>query len=100
MALAVAWGAPGDAWDPLTQVLHRTVVVDVYQAGAPEPRCAVREVIPTRFYSLQELLLLARLAGLRVVATHGALRDGVALADAGATRMVLLLQRDDCGAQE
>jgi hypothetical protein len=34
-------------------------------------------------------------AGLRVLATHGAMREGVALGDAQATRLVMLLCRDD-----
>jgi SAM-dependent methyltransferase len=91
LALAVCWGAPGDVWDPCTQILHRSVTVDVYEQGAAAPRRAVTEVIPTRLYGVPELHLLAAAAGLRVVATHGALREGVALEDASATRLVMLL---------
>ena len=95
-ALAVRWGAPGDAFDPLTQTLHRTVAMDVYTRGAPEPALAVRDVVPTRFFGVPELRLLAAAAGLRVVSELGALREeGVALADARATRLVLLLARQD-----
>jgi SAM-dependent methyltransferase len=94
LALSVAWGAPGDAWDEVEQVLHRSVSIDVYEAGGPAaPRRAVSCVIPTRFYGVQELRLLAAAAGLRVAATHGALREGVALRDADATRLVMLLCR-------
>jgi putative hemolysin len=49
------------------------------------------------FYSAQEFdiaPLLAQHAGLRVLATHGAMRDDVALDDARATRLVMLLGRN------
>jgi SAM-dependent methyltransferase len=94
LALSVAWGAPGDVWDEVEQILHRSCVIDVYEAGGPAtPRRAVSCVIPTRFYGVQELRLLAAAAGLRVAATHGALREGVPLGDASATRLVMLLCR-------
>lgn len=98
LSLRVQWGAPDDEWDAVTQTLRRSVTLDVYEAGAPLPRAAVREIIPTRFFGVPELELLARAAGLRVAATRGAMRDDVALADNRASRLVMLLCRDDCAA--
>ena len=95
LSLHVRWGAPGDVWDPVRQTIHRSVNVDVYRQGQPTPRQAVTEVIPTRFFGVPELELLAAAAGLRVTAIYGAMREGVAPGDANANRLVLLLQRDD-----
>lgn len=95
LSLHVRWGASDDTWDAVRQTLHRSVAVDVYERGQPTPRAAVVETIPTRFFGVPELTLLARAAGLRVLATHGAMREGVALEDADATRLVIMLGRDD-----
>lgn len=65
-AVSVQWGAPGDAWCPLTQVLRRTVTVTSPPGRGPP----LRDVVPTRLFGCPELRLLAALAGLRVAAVE------------------------------
>ena len=124
--VAVQWGAPGDAFCPLTQVLRRTVTITAWRddnaardtAGvvaassngndddadddmdaflSRPPSAEVVECVPSRFYTLPELELLARAAGLRVAALHGDL-DASAAADspeAHALVVVLAHPTDD-----
>lgn len=105
--VAVQWGAPGDAFCALTQVLRRTVTLTAWQDDASSssssessegessedgssssdgdddmdaflarpPVAELVEVVPSRFYTLPELQLLAKAAGLRVAALHGELAD-------------------------
>ena len=102
LRLRVQWGAPSDAFDPLTQVLQRTVSVEVQevpeeleerplaQAGCPGQPRTLRSVVSTRLFTRPELELLARAAGLRVVAAHGDLDQAVQASDPQAERLVLV----------
>ena len=92
----VAWGRDDDAFDPLTQIRNATVAFDVYGGGDVRTKVAsLVDVVPTREFSLQEVLLLARLAGAfeADVATYGALDPDFVAADDDelAFRLVVVL---------
>jgi hypothetical protein len=90
--LLVQWGAPGDAFDPLTQTLQRTVSVDVQQAGPSllGMPSFVSDVVATRLFTALELELLAQGAGLQLLQVSGELGDDVSAADGEADRLVLV----------
>mmetsp|Transcript_13041 Transcript_13041/g.38849 ORF Transcript_13041/g.38849 Transcript_13041/m.38849 type:complete len:288 (+) Transcript_13041:1002-1865(+) len=90
--VAVRWGADDDAFDALTQVRAATVAFDVRRQGGTE---TLEEVVPTREFTLQELLLLARLSGgFEPAATYGALDLDVAADDLElAYRLIVVLRR-------
>ena len=85
--LRVRWGAEEDAFDPLTQVRQASV------AFATDQGQLIRDVVPTREYTLQELRLLADAAGFVDVATYGALDPEFVAADDDelAYRLVVVL---------
>lgn len=103
----VLFGAPGDAFDPLSQVVYRTVTLRAWpgvggeeQRGEAEmgdlgpPSQEVSEVVPSRYYTLPELELLARRAGLRVLRLAGGL-GSTGADDADANSLVLVLCKMD-----
>ena len=81
------WGAEEDAFDPLTQVRQASVVFETDQGQS------IKDVVPTREYTLQELRLLADAAGFVDVATYGALDAAFIPADDDelAYRLVVVL---------
>ena len=121
--VAVQWGAPGDAFCALTQVLRRTVTLTAWQDDggsssssdsssdessedgatssddsdnmdaflARPPVAELVEVVPSRFYTLPELQLLAKAAGLRVAALHGELADNAPADASDAHALVVVL---------
>ena len=85
--LRVRWGAEEDAFDPLTQIRQASVAFET--AGT-----SIQDVVPTREYTLQELKLLASMAGFKgEVATYGALDPEFVAADDDelAYRLVVVL---------
>jgi hypothetical protein len=85
--LLVEWGAAGDDFDPETQVLARTVSVcrlEGGEAGEELHESRVRQ----RAFTLQELDLLGRLAGLRLAGVYGDLSLKVGLTHEDAYRLV------------
>lgn len=111
--LKVVWGDEDDAFDPVAQVRKFTVGLELTAhdgAGAlpsddaatsslfarmdSEGRCRVREVVPMRLFTLQEVDALARCAGFEVAATYGALDEDVSMDDEDeAFRMVCVLRK-------
>jgi hypothetical protein len=103
--VCVQWGAPGDAFDPLTQVLHRTVSVTAWaeaadghnngtdDVAAAPPLCELREVVPSRLFTLPEVQLLAAASGLRVVGLHGDMDVDASPHDEKAHCLVVVLAR-------
>ena len=86
--LRVRWGAEEDVFDPLTQVRQASVAFETDQGQL------IRDVVPTREYTLQELKLLSTAAGFREeVATYGALDPEFVAADDDelAYRLVVVL---------
>ncbi len=94
VGMRVQWGAPGDAFDSLSQVLQRTVSIEANHqddaGGAPEARL-LRSVVPTRLFTAAELELLATAAGLRIAAAYGELDADVDAHDERAERLVLVM---------
>lgn len=90
----VEYGREGDAFDPGTQVLGRTVGLSLFD---PEGNLvsSATEVVPQRQFGLQEVDLLARAAGFRVASVHGDVDLGVGLEAEGAYRMVVCLLRKE-----
>ena len=89
-SLRVQWGAPGDAFDPLRQVLSRTVCVRSLAglaAGAPP---LLHDVVNVRLFTAAELALLASQVGLDVAAVYGGLDDEAEAEDEEAERLVLV----------
>ena len=85
--LRVRWGAEEDAFDPLTQIRQASVAFET--AGQ-----VIEDVVATREYTLQELKLLASMAGFKgEVATYGALDPEFVAADDDelAYRLVVVL---------
>jgi SAM-dependent methyltransferase len=97
--VCVEWGAPGDAFCPLTQVLQRTVSLTAWEGPpAPDdvaelgpPAAEITTVVPARLFTLPELQLLAMNAGLRVAAVHGDLAADACPRAKDAHSMVLVL---------
>lgn len=93
----VSWGGDDDAFDPLTQIRRASVTFEVADAAGATVE-TVEDTVPTREYTLQELLLLARCAGcfdVDTYATYGALDTGFVAADDDdlAFRLVLVLTK-------
>jgi len=82
--LRIIWGDEDDKFDPIRQVRDFTVVMDLVEhngekkgkgddkgGSANEP--AIREVVPTRLFTAQEIDMMGRLGGFQVVKQYGAL---------------------------
>ena len=100
----VEWGREGDAFDVETQVVARTVGLNVVdENGTPPPDAAfapVEEVVPCRVFTAPEIALLGKLAGLEVVATFGDMDADVPLTHEDANNMVIALRRRKTGDAE
>jgi hypothetical protein len=91
--LMVEWGAEGDDFDPATQVLSRTVVVNRLQ-GEDVGEAVHESRVRQRSFTLQELDLLGRLAGLRLRGSYGDLSLEVGLTHEDAYRLVAVFVKD------
>ncbi len=93
LSVEVQWGREDDPFDPIREVEQTTVTLSGAVDGEPfEP---LVEVLPMRRFSLQTVLALLESsgAGLECVAAYGAFDLGVALDDADAWRMILVLKK-------
>jgi SAM-dependent methyltransferase len=109
--LAIVWGDDDDEFDPIRQVRQFTVSMDLTMnddddsengngnaangtMGENGELQGVREVIPLRLFTAQEIDALGRIAGFRVMSMHGALADDVSVNDEEeAFRLVCVLQK-------
>lgn len=83
----VRWGEPGDALDPVTQVVNDRVSIAI-DGGE-----VIQGVVPYRFWTATELRAAIRLAGgLTVQAQYGDFDADVPLASPEAWRMITLLR--------
>lgn len=62
--LEIWWGHEGDKFDPLTQVLDKSIEMDVMLRGGE--RKVLRDNVLLRQFTYQEMLLLAHAAGFKV----------------------------------
>lgn len=91
--LRVTWGGEDDPFDPVSQVWEKTVTLDVLgpEKGST-PLQRVREVVPMRQHTYQEVEMLSKAAGFEVAATYGAMDRDVPIDDDEAFRMVCVLR--------
>jgi SAM-dependent methyltransferase len=93
--LEIVWGDDNDAFDPITQVRQFTVSLELKGVQNADPDLqSVREIVPLRHFTSQEIDALARLTGFEVTSLHGALSEGVDVNDEDqAFRLVCVLQK-------
>ncbi|KAL9189025.1 hypothetical protein ACHAXT_011515 [Thalassiosira profunda] len=103
--LKIVWGDEDDDFDPVAQVRQFTVEMELKVNDANDlpdtasfPQMAngttsLKEVVPMRLFTLQEMEALARCAGLEMVATYGALDDVPIEDEQEAFRMVCVLRK-------
>ncbi|GLC72177.1 hypothetical protein PLESTF_001215300 [Pleodorina starrii] len=87
----VEWGDSLDNFDPVTQIVYRTVTISVFRGE--EVVDAVDEVIAQRQYTVRELELLAGMTGFETRALYGEMRMGVDLEHEDAYRMVAVYKK-------
>lgn len=63
--LEVWWGHEGDTFDPFTQILDKNVTIDVMLRGGE--RKLLKDRVPLRQFTYQEMLLVAQSAGFKVL---------------------------------
>eukprot|EP00977_Amphora_coffeiformis_P002956 scaffold568_cov160-Amphora_coffeaeformis.AAC.13 len=89
--LAIIWGDDDDEFDPITQVRQFTVRMALQ--GTEDDKI-VKEVVPLRLFTAQEVEALAAASNFRVASLHGALEEGVKANDEDAAyRLVVVLQK-------
>lgn len=95
--LAIIWGDDDDAFDPIKQVRHFTVAMELKEgpSGSTSPEMkSVREIVPMRHFTAQEIDALARIGGFKVESMFGALDKDVSVNDGlEAFRLVCVLQK-------
>lgn len=92
--LKIIWGDDGDLFDPIRQVRQFTVSMELSGVKEADGIQNIREVVPLRLFTAQEIGALAQCAGLEVVEMHGALEEGVQVDDDQlAFRLVCVLQK-------
>jgi len=93
--LNIVWGDDDDDFDPIEQVRQFTVSMELKgDDPSKAPLQSVKEVVPMRHFTSQEIDLLARLSGFEVMSMHGALQFDVDINDDDqAFRLVCVLQK-------
>jgi SAM-dependent methyltransferase len=93
--LKIVWGDDNDEFDPITQVRQFTVSMELTGEDPKEkPLQSVREIVPMRHFTAQEIDMLARIAGFELKTLHGALQFDVDVNDdEQAFRLVCVLQK-------
>lgn len=96
--LEIVWGDEEDDFDPIRQVRQFTVAMELQGVAARADVQSVREIVPLRLFTAQEMDLLAQCTGFKVAAMCGALEEGVEIDDDDAAfRMVCVLQKIETG---
>lgn len=98
--LKIIWGDDDDVFDPIRQVRDFTVAMeldmdDAEKEGMDEADLqSVREIVPMRLFTYQEIDSMARIAGFEVVNLYGALSDEVDVnSEDEAFRLVTVLRK-------
>eukprot|EP00980_Cylindrotheca_fusiformis_P004106 scaffold894_cov153-Cylindrotheca_fusiformis.AAC.2 len=91
--LDIVWGDDEDEFDPITQVRQFTVAMELKGVEEKDAQ-SVREVVPLRLFTAQEINAFALIAGFEVTSFHGALANGVDVDDENeAFRLVSVLRK-------
>ena len=91
--LEIVWGDDDDEFNPITQVRQFTVSMKV-KGVEKEGMQNVRQVVPLRHFTTQEIDALGRIAGFEIDSLHGALADDVDVNDDDeAFRLVCVLRK-------
>ena len=99
--LKIIWGDDDDHFDPIRQVRDFTVVLDLNVDASSEEGNdmsdlqSVREVVPMRLFTFQEIDALSRVSGFEVMKLFGALSDEIDVnSDDEAFRLVCVLRKE------
>ena len=119
--LSIVWGKDTDEFNPVSQIRHFTIEFELTvndinnipsqnnddddtsilfsqmkKASNGGSKLSIREVVPLRLFTLQEIDALARCAGFEMVDTFGALSEDVSIDDEDeAFRMVCVLRKKE-----
>jgi len=111
--LDIIWGDENDVFDEIQQIRHFTVglsltvndVNDIPKDEDTSPlflqmskdgKSSIKEIVPMRLFTLQEIDLLARCSGFDLMAKYGALSEDVSIDnEEEGYRMVCILRRRD-----
>lgn len=98
--LKIIWGDEDDKFDPIRQVrdftvaMDLTVSVDMKDQADEADMQSVKEVVPMRLFTFQEIEVMARIAGFDVETAYGALSDEVDInSEDEAFRLVCILRK-------
>ena len=109
--LNIVWGEENDEFDPVAQIRRFTVGLELtindvndipedestsplFAQMSKEGKTEVKEIVPMRLFTLQEIDALARCAGFELVAKYGALDEEVSIEmEEEAFRMVCILRK-------
>ena len=109
--LSIVWGEEGDVFDPVSQIRHFSIGLELrvkdiddipkdegtsllFSQMKADGKTNVKEVVPLRLFTMQEIDALARVAGFELVAKYGALAEDVSIDDEDeAFRMVCVLRK-------
>ena len=109
--LNIVWGDEDDEFDPILQIRHFTVGMELklndmndipqddetsslFLQMSKDGRTNLKDIVPMRLFTLQEIDALARCAGFELVAKYGALAEDVSIEDEDeAFRMVCVLRK-------
>jgi SAM-dependent methyltransferase len=114
--LDILWGDDDDEFDPISQIRKLTVSLELKETTAAsiahtpaknqkngkrkrQPTTnskvvqSLRQVIPIRLFTAQEIDALATCAGFQVVSMSGALEDDISIHDDAAYRLVCILRK-------
>jgi SAM-dependent methyltransferase len=96
--LKIVWGDDDDAFDPIRQIRDFTVAMDLtisedMQVNDSDLQ-SVKEIVPMRLFTYQEIEAMGRIAGFEVAGMYGALSDEVNVnSEDGAFRLVCVLRK-------
>eukprot|EP00557_Chaetoceros_sp_GSL56_P012411 CAMPEP_0176481006 /NCGR_PEP_ID=MMETSP0200_2-20121128/2582_1 /TAXON_ID=947934 /ORGANISM="Chaetoceros sp., Strain GSL56" /LENGTH=458 /DNA_ID=CAMNT_0017877167 /DNA_START=25 /DNA_END=1401 /DNA_ORIENTATION=- len=100
--LKIVWGDDSDAFDPIRQVRDFTVIMELTvkeDAKNDDDESfddleSIKEIVPMRLFTFQEIDAMARIGGFHVEGLYGALSDDVDVHDEdGAFRLVCVLRK-------
>jgi len=96
--LKIIWGDDDDKFDPIRQIRDFTVAMDLTVSedmkSDDSDLQSVKEIVPMRLFTYQEIEAMGRIAGFEVAGMYGALSDEVDVnSEDGAFRLVCVLRK-------